>query len=38
MAELTLAADKRQIGGLGIYMVKRAWMKSPTSVMMDKIS
>jgi len=23
MAELTLAADKRQIGGLGIYMVKK---------------
>ena len=24
MAELTLAADKRQIGGLGIYMVKKS--------------
>lgn len=35
--DITLPAEKRKIGGLGIYMVKKAWVPLPMSTRTDRI-
>lgn len=35
--DITQSAEKRAIGGLGIYLVKKAWTMSPTNTKTERI-